>query len=57
MIKTIIPCVLGLVTSVAALSQHLSGYELEREMPVFFGPAKARVDVPYGLGKQSGQEL
>lgn len=57
MIKTIILCVLGLVTSVAALSQHLSGYELEREMPVFFGPAKARVDVPYGLGKQSGQEL
>lgn len=56
MIKTIILCVLGLVTSVAALSQHLSGYELEREMPVF-GPAKARVDVPYGLGKQSGQEL
>ena len=41
---------LGLVTSVVALSQHLSGYELEREMP-FFGPAKARVDVPYGLGE------
>jgi len=54
MIKTIILCVLGLVTSVAALSQHLSGYERDAG---FFGPAKARVDVPYGLGKQSGQEL
>ena len=30
MIKSIILCVLGLATSVVALSQHLSGYELER---------------------------
>ena len=40
MVRRCILCMmLGLATSVAALSQHLSGYELER------------IDLPHGLGK------
>ena len=50
MIKTIILCVLGLVTSVAALSQHLSGYELEREMPVFLDQLKQELTYPMAWG-------
>ena len=46
MIKSIILCVLGLATSVVALSQHLSGYELEREMPVFLDQLKQELTYP-----------
>ena len=41
---------LGLATSVAALSQHLSGYELEREMPVFLDQLKAELTYPMAWG-------
>ena len=50
MIKSIILCVLGLATSVVALSQHLSGYELEREMPVFLDQLKQELTYPMAWG-------
>ena len=47
MVRRCILCMmLGLATSVAALSQHLSGYELEREMPVFLDQLKAELTYP-----------
>ena len=41
---------LGLATSVAALSQQLSGYELEREMPVFLDQLKKELTYPMAWG-------
>ncbi len=39
-----------LVTSVVALSQHLSGYELEREMPFFLDQLKQELTYPMAWG-------
>ena len=51
MVRRCILCMmLGLATSVAALSQHLSGYELEREMPVFLDQLKAELTYPMAWG-------
>lgn len=41
---------LGLVTSVAALSQPVRGYELEREMPVFLDQLKEELTYPMAWG-------
>lgn len=38
---------LGLVTSVTALSQSVKGYELEREMPVFLDELKKNLLIPW----------
>ena len=47
MVRRCILCMmLGLATSVAALSQHLSGYELERELTVFLDKLKAALTYP-----------
>lgn len=48
MVKRLFFCMLGLVTSVTALSQSVRGYELEREMPVFLDQLKKELTYPMG---------
>lgn len=55
--KHFILCVLGLVTSVAALSQSVKGYELEREMPVFLDQLKQELTYPMAWGNSPIKEF
>lgn len=55
--KHFILCVLGLVTSVAALSQSVKGYELEREMPVFLDRLKQELTYPMAWGNSPIKEF
>lgn len=50
MVKRLFICMLGLVTSVTALSQSVRGYELEREMPVFLDQLKKELTYPMAWG-------
>ncbi|WP_291528297.1 dienelactone hydrolase family protein [Bacteroides sp. UBA939] len=50
MVKRLFLGMLGLVTSVAALSQQLPAYELEREMPVFLEQLKKELTYPLAWG-------
>lgn len=49
-IKALLIGLLGLVTSVTALSQNLEGYELKREMPVFLDQLKEELTYPQAWG-------
>lgn len=53
MVKRLFFCMLGLVTSVTALSQSVRGYELEREMPVFLDQLKKELTYPMAWGNSS----
>ena len=48
---------LGLVTSVTALSQSVKGYELEREMPVFLDELKKELTYPMAWGNSPIKEF
>lgn len=55
--RNIILCMLGLVTSVTALSQSVRGYELEREMPVFLDELKKELTYPMAWGNSPIREF
>lgn len=57
MVKRLFFCMLGLVTSVTALSQSVRGYELEREMPVFLDQLKKELTYPMAWGNSPISEF
>lgn len=55
--KHIILCLLGLAISMAALSQTVRGYELERDMPVFLDQLKKELTYPMAWGNSPVKEF